>query len=94
MEKTIVRDVRDIDRGDRRAIEHALGETLRDDQRLVVRLVPLPEPAGTEPSRVAAQDAYAGLPDWCDVFQGLTNDQIAEVERTTGRRLDLTREPS
>jgi hypothetical protein len=31
------------------------------------------------------------LPDWCDVFAGLTDEQIAEVQKITLQRSDLSR---
>jgi len=86
MDKTIVRDVRDITGPDRDVLEHALGEPLRDDQRLVVQIVTLPD---TEPEQPASQ--HAALPQWCDVFRGLSDDEIADVESVTRQRLDLTR---
>jgi hypothetical protein len=41
--ENIIRNVRDIDNGDRRAIEHVVGQTLRDNQRLVIQIQPRPE---------------------------------------------------
>ncbi len=92
MEKTIVRDVRDIANSDREALEHALGERFRDDQRLVVRVVTLTE--STEDAAAVTGDSYASLPEWCDVFAGLSDDEIADVAETTRQRLNLTRESS
>lgn len=88
MGKTIVRDVRDITGPDRDVLEHALGERLRDDQRLVVRILS-PADAGPEPTRPGAG---AALPDWCDVFRGLSDEEIADVESAVRRRLDLINE--
>lgn len=92
MDKTIVRDVRDIANSDRKALEHALGERFRDDQRLVVHVVTLTD--STEDTAAATGDGYASLPEWCDVFAGLADDEIADVEETARQRLNLTREPS
>jgi len=92
MAKTIVRDVRDIAGSDRSALEHALGETLRDDQRLVVQVVTLSESPSAEQPVVAADAAYSQLPEWCDVFAGLSEAEISDVERTASQRLNLTRE--
>lgn len=92
MIKTIIRDIRDIAEGDRSALEHALGETLRDDQRLVVQVVTRPDSLAAGPSVVVADAAYTQLPEWCDVFAGLSEAEISEVERTAGQRLNLTRE--
>lgn len=92
MEKTIVRDVRDITGADRDVLEHALGERLRDNQRLVVQILTLadpPETAEADPTAAAAE-----LPEWCDVFVGLSDAEIAAVERTTRQRLNLSRDPA
>jgi hypothetical protein len=88
MEKTIVRDVRDITGPDRDVLEQALGQKLRDNQRLVVQILTVTD-APEAQERVAAP--AADLPEWCDVFRGLSDEQIAGVERTTWQRLDLTR---
>lgn len=92
MTRTIVRNVRDISDKDREAIEHALGEELRDDQRLIVQVVSAPEALHEESPKVSVDSAYASLPDWCDVFAGLSSDEVEEVERTTRQRLNLGRE--
>lgn len=91
MEKTIVRNVRDIAGGDRQALEHALGERLRDNQRLVVQILTL-----TDAPEAAAADAAPAveLPEWCDVFRGLSEEEIADIERTTRQRLNLSRDPA
>lgn len=94
MIKTIIRDIRDIAEGDRSALEQALGETLRDDQRLVVQVLTLSDSPSAEQSVVGADEAYSQLPEWCDVFAGLSEAEISEVERTAGQRLNLTRESS
>ncbi len=39
--ENIVRDVRDINAPDRQAIEHVVGQALRDNQRLVIQIVSL-----------------------------------------------------
>ena len=38
----------------------------------------------------AAADAQR-LPDWCNVYAGLTDDEVAEVEKVILQRADLTR---
>lgn len=31
------------------------------------------------------------LPDWCDVYKGLSEQELAEVDEAVRRRADLTR---
>ena len=42
---------------------------------------------------LAPQTAVSGgqLPDWCNVYEGVSDEQIADLERAISRRLDLTR---
>ncbi len=37
-----------------------------------------------------ATDDYQ-LPEWCDVYDGLSDEEIERLERAISRRLDLTR---
>ncbi len=87
--ENIVRDVRDIDNTDRRALEHVVGKALRDNQRLVIQIVSLDlqETPPADPSPVGA----GKLPAWCNVYEGLTDAEIDELEKTVLRRADLTR---
>jgi hypothetical protein len=85
--ENIVRNVRDIDTGDRHALEHLVGETLRDNQRLIIQIVSIDLAETT-----AAQDTGTGeLPEWCNVYEGLSDSEIAEIEKIALTRADLTR---
>ncbi|HEY5315343.1 MAG TPA: hypothetical protein VIK18_22620 [Pirellulales bacterium] len=82
--ENIIRDVRDIDTGDRRAIEHVVGKALRDNQRLVIQIVSL-NLSEAAPSQSTASDE---LPDWCNVYEGLSGAEIAEIEKSIVRSHD------
>lgn len=89
---TIVRYVRDIDADGRRALEHLLGRRLDEDQQLVIRvLTPDKGPAAEPGSEVRTAGPSARLPEWCNVFDGLTDNQVGDVEGAIVRRSDLTR---
>jgi hypothetical protein len=81
--ENIIRDVRDMDNGDRRVIEHVVGQSLRDNQRLVIQIVTMdlsetPPPTG--------QPTAAGqLPEWCNVYEGLSDAEIADLEKSIVR---------
>jgi hypothetical protein len=88
--ESIVRDVRDIDATDRRALEHVLGLRLGENQRVMIQVLSLD--ADAEPSLESAEGAKATeLPDWCRVYEGLSDSEIAEVEDIVLKRTDLHR---
>ncbi len=86
---TITRNVRDIGNADRRALEHVIGRQLGDDQRLVIRVV------NVEITPAAASnhtgDGIDDLPEWCSVYDGLSDDAVASLEKTILTRADLSR---
>lgn len=89
--KTIIRNAADLDRSDRTLLERLLGERLSDDQQLVIGVLDR-HPRG-EPSHqvhVALAEAPA-LPDWCNVYEGLSDEEIADLERVILQRADLSR---
>jgi hypothetical protein len=85
--ENVVRNVMDIDAADRNALEHILGQQLRENQQLVIRVVTL-DPQVPEPPSVTAA---ASLPDWYRVYEGLSDQEIAEVEEIALTRANLSR---
>jgi len=86
-----VRNVSEIDFADRQAMEHLLGQRLRENEQLVIRVVTFkssPEPSDTPPP---SSGTMAVLPEWCNVYAGLSDEEIADLERTVLTRADLTR---
>jgi hypothetical protein len=86
----IMRNVTEIEPADRQALEHVLGPPLHDHQMVVVRVVSTeaPEHSQANGDQDALDDA---LPDWCDVYEGLSDDEIASIEEIMLTRADLTR---
>ena len=88
MEK-IVRDVSEIESPDRQALEHMLGHRLREGEQIMFHVIkvasslakPEAPPAGVSDS----------LPDWCRVYEGLSDQEIAEIEEVVLDRAVLTR---
>ena len=86
--ESVTRNVSDIDPADRQALEHVIGQHLSVNQQVIINVVnvqlapPSPEPI---PGATPAQ-----LPAWCNVYEGLTDAEIAEIEssivRTPGGR--------
>lgn len=89
--ESVVRNVRDIEAGDRRALEHVVGQRLRNNQRLIIQLAEIDVSADNAPAEFAPPpSSQAGsLPDWCKVYDGLSEEEIAEVERIALRPISF-----
>lgn len=81
-------NVKDIAPSDRQALEHVLGLPLQNDQRLIVQVV---GPRRAE-SELAPNAKTAELPEWCRLYEGMTDAEIEAFERTVLTRADMTRE--
>jgi hypothetical protein len=85
--ETIIRHVRDLGDSERSTLEQLVGHALRENQQLVIQVMTLSVPhhgAATPP-------ADATLPEWCKVYEGLTDEEVAAVESVALQRADLTR---
>ena len=82
---TIVRNVRDIDASDRSALQHVVGMELREDQQLIIQVVEVARPNGEK------QAADGLLPAWCNVYEGLTDEEIDRIDAAVRHRCALTR---
>ena len=78
--ETVTRNVGDLDPQARTALERVVGHELRANQQLVIQVVSAP---ATTP--VAAPSGQSGLPAWCNVYQGLTDTQIDDLDRAIVR---------
>jgi hypothetical protein len=81
--EAVVRDVRDLNKTERSAIERLVGHALQEDQKLVIQVM-----NGTP---VAATPAGGPLPEWTRVYEGLSDQQIDELEKIVLERANLTR---
>ena len=85
---SIIRNVTDIDQADRQALEHVIGQHLREDQQVVINVlnvdVSKPLPAQTH----SAED---GIPEWWKVYDGLSDDEVDRLDEAIRQRADLTR---
>lgn len=89
---TIIRNVGDIDAQDRKALEHVLGQRLDLNQQLVIRVINLNvAPPANHARSTEGTPASTALPGWCDVYAGLTDEQIADLEKAILTRANLTR---
>ena len=86
--ETIIRNVRDIVPDERRTMEHVLGQQLQENQQLIVQIVtPAGEHDGDPQENMASSQP---LPDWCNVFAGMNDNELAEVENVILQRSDLS----
>lgn len=87
--ESIIRDVSALDDAQRHTLEHVIGRELQANQRLVIQVVnlDLKDAPPAQPSPAAA----GKLPDWCNVYEGLSDEEIAEIEKVILMRADLTR---
>lgn len=83
-----MRNVDDMDTEDRHALEHVLGKSLREDQQLVIRIINRKAPAEALPD---TDDNAPVLPEWCNVYAGLSEREIDDIEKIILQRADLGR---
>jgi hypothetical protein len=79
--ETVVHNIRDLKGNKRSAAEQLVGHSLRENQQLVIQVVTLelgPSPSGTTTGE-------GKLPEWCNVYEGLTDAEIADIEKSIVR---------
>jgi hypothetical protein len=86
--ESVMCSVKDIETADRQALEHVLGRPLGDDQQLVIQVVR----GDASKTHAAAASPPVMLPDWCNVYEGLSDEQLAALEAVVLTRADLTRD--
>jgi hypothetical protein len=64
----LVKPVRELDAAARKKVEEGLQTPLADDQQIVVEQAAIPDP-------------LPELPDWCNVYAGLSDQEIDELEK-------------
>ena len=75
---SVTRNVADIDAADRQALEHVIGRSLSTSQQVVINVVDIP--AASAVSEKQPPTTPTRLPDWCNVYEGLTDDEVADIE--------------
>jgi hypothetical protein len=77
--ETVIHNVHDLGDNERSAAERLVGHSLRDDHRLIIQVI-----AGNGSTNPPVLSGEA-LPDWCNVYAGLTDAEIADIERSIMR---------
>lgn len=85
--ETIVHNFGALNDAGRSAAETLVGHALGENQQLVIQVVNLDAPLADDVSNALPDQ----LPEWCNVYAGLNDEQIATLEKAISRRLDLTR---
>lgn len=81
--EAVIRQVSEIDSSERRVLERVLGLALQDNQQIIIQVV--------TPANQSAAPSASRLPAWCDVYAGLSDEQVADLEGVILRRSDLAR---
>jgi hypothetical protein len=85
--ETVVRNVGDLNPGDRLAMERVIGQPLGETQRLVIQVVPLESAM----PHLQPGDELHDLPEWTDVYNGLTDKEIDDLDAAIRERSNLSR---
>jgi hypothetical protein len=79
--ETIKRQVGEMQAHERSAAELLLGHRLRGNEQLILQVLQLDV---TEPPKEDSRPAQT-LPDWCNVYEGLTDEEIENIDRSITR---------
>ena len=85
--ETIVHNVSELGESGRSAAETLVGHPLDESQQLVIQVVCV----GTRYKDAESATKLDELPEWCNVYAGLSDEQVEALEHAISRRLDLDR---
>ena len=86
METSCTIDVMTLDATHRQALEDLIGVQLQANQRLIIGVTEIDRPASEGTPRRAQS-----LEDWTKVYEGLSDEQVEEIDRIAKSRANLTR---
>jgi hypothetical protein len=74
--------VADIGIDDRQALEHVVGQQLSENQQVVIHIVSREVPS----AETSNKQSSGSLPEWCNVYEGLSDQQVSELEQVVLNR--------
>jgi hypothetical protein len=81
--ESVTRNVTDMDPADRQALEHVLGQCLSANQQVIINVVNVETvPTTVQPTQGTSP---AQLPAWCNVYDALSDAEIADIETSIVR---------
>lgn len=86
--ESIIRDVSALDEAQRHTLEHVMGRQLQSNQRLIISVSEIDLSQPTEPSDERRPQS---VEDWTRVYDGLSEQQIEEIDKIAKTRANLTR---
>jgi len=95
--ESISRNVGDLTSTERQVYETVLGHQLHAGQQVIVQLIDIDASEAKAQSTTspqengAQQNGDAKLPDWCDVYRGLSDKEVEEVEESILARSPASR---
>ena len=86
--ESITRNMSDISLRDKLALEQVIGHSLSPNQQVIIQIC---DP-NSQPHRLPDETKVSrSLPEWCNVYAGLSDEQIDSIEQTVLQRANLTR---
>ncbi len=79
-------DVMTLDAEHRQALEDLIGVQLQANQRLIIGVTEIDRPVSEGTPRGAQS-----IEDWTTVYEGLSDEQVDEIDRIAKTRANLTR---
>jgi hypothetical protein len=76
--ETVLRYVRDLDQDDRSALERVVGHSLGEGQQLIIQVTS----DSQVPTTNGQSSAPGQLPAWCNIYEGLSAEQIDDLDRS------------
>lgn len=88
----VIRNVRDLPTAERRAYERAVGHQLRENQQVILRVVTRTDENASASDAIVSDDRPAQtIEDWAKIYQGLSEEEVQEIDKIVNSRANLTR---
>ena len=87
----ITRKVADLTSALRRALEDAVGQPLRDEQQIMIQVRETGYDSIHRPASGQGGADPGALPEWCRVYDGLSEEQATRLDAIVHKRAELGR---